>query len=116
MGTKRTILPDARRSPRFAGLCTFCRYPRLEDVAPENLPVDWTIYGVPFDGGATYRPGARFGPRAVRHESQYVKRYSIEHDVDVCEALSIADAGDAPIRPFSCKENADAVYEFARGL
>jgi hypothetical protein len=63
---RSTILPDPRRSPRFAGLVTFGRSPRLEDVDKPNLPLDWAIYGVPFDGGVTYRPGARFGPRAVQ--------------------------------------------------
>jgi len=113
---KRTILPEPRRTPRFAGPCTFCRYPRLEDVAPENRPVDWAIYGVPFDGGVTYRPGARFGPRAIREESQYVKAYSPEHDVTVPEVLSLADGGDAPIQPFSIKGTLDAVADFASGL
>lgn len=113
---KRTVLPEPRRTPRFAGVCTFCRYPRLEDVAPENAPVDWAIYGVPFDSGVTYRPGARFGPRAIREESQYVKPYSPEHDVDVAATLSIADAGDAPIQPYSLKGTMDAVAEFAKGL
>lgn len=113
---KKTVLPDPRQTPRFAGIATFGRYPRLEDVAPENAPVDWAIYGVPFDGGVTYRPGARFGPRAVREESQYVKRYSVEHGLDVCEALSLADAGDAPVQPFSIKGTLDAVAMFARGL
>lgn len=111
-----TILPDPRQFPRFAGVATFCRYPLLELVAAECLPVDWAIYGVPFDGGVTYRPGARFGPRAVREASQYVKRYSIEHDVDVCGVLSLADAGDAPVSPYDCKENAERVVGFAAGL
>ncbi len=111
-----TILPDPRQFPRFAGVATFCRYPLLELVAVECLPVDWAIYGVPFDGGVTYRPGARFGPRAVREASQYVKRYSIEHDVDVCGVLSLADAGDAPVSPYDCKENAERVVGFAAGL
>ena len=106
----KTILPDARKSPRFAGIPTFCRYPRLEDVAQAHRPVDWAIYGVPFDGGVTYRPGARFGPRAIRLESQYVKRYSIEQDVDVCDAMSIADAGDAPVAPYDCGKNAKTVF------
>lgn len=112
----KTILPDARVSPRFAGIPTFCRYPRIEDVAAANRPVDWAIYGVPFDGGVTYRPGARFGPRAIRIESQYVKRYSIEHDVDVCDTLSIADAGDSPVDPYDCEANAKVQFEFARSL
>lgn len=112
----RTRLPDARTTPRFAGPCTFCRYPMLEAVEPANLPVDWALYGVPFDGGVTYRPGARFGPRALREASQYVKPYSIQHDVNVCESLSLADAGDAPVRPYSIKETLDAVVEFASSL
>jgi agmatinase len=116
MPQRRTVLPDARRSPRFAGISTFCRYPLLDAVARENRPADWAIYGVPFDGGVTYRPGARFGPRAIRDASQYVKRFSIEHGLDLCESLSLADAGDAPIRPYSIKETLDAVAEFARGL
>src|SRR5437762_4621768 len=113
---KRTLLHEPRKSPRFAGLCTFCRYPRLEDVTSENSPVDWALYGVPFDAGVTYRPGARFGPRAIREESQYVKRYSIEHGLDLTASLSLADAGDAPIQPFALKGTLDAVADFAHGL
>lgn len=113
---RKTALPDARRSPRFAGICTFCRYPRLQDVSPDNAPADWALYGVPHDAGVTYRSGARFGPRAIREESQYVKRYSIEHDIDVCDALSLADAGDAPVLPFDLKGTLDAACEFALAL
>ncbi|CAN5847429.1 agmatinase [soil metagenome] len=109
----RTILPDARVSPRFAGISTFCRYPRLEDVAPENRPIDWALLGVPFDGGVTFRSGARFGPRAVRDASQYVKRFHLGHNVDVCDALSLCDAGDAPIAPFSIEGTHELVCEFA---
>ncbi len=112
----KTLLPDARRSPRFSGLCTFARYPRIEDVSKDNHPIDWAIYGAPFDGGVTYRPGARFGPRAIREESQYLKRFSIEHDVDVCHVLSMADAGDAPVSPYSCEQNTKAQFEYAHQL
>ena len=115
-GGARTILPDPRISPRFAGLVTFGRYPRFEDVSAENRPVDWAVFGVPFDGGVTYRPGARFGPRAIREESQYLKRYSLAHNVDVCERLSLCDAGDSPVAPYDCEANASRVYEFARGF
>lgn len=116
MGTKRTILPDSRVSPRFAGLTTFCRYPRLSDVATEHRPVDWAVYGVPFDSGVTFRPGARFGPRAVREASQYVKRFHLHHNLDVCDRLSIADAGDAPVAPFSIADTLDKVVDFALSL
>lgn len=112
----RTILPDARVLPRFAGLATFCRYPRLEDVAPENRPVDWAIFGVPYDGGVTYRPGARFGPRAIRDASQYVKRFHVPFGVDICEKLSLADAGDAPVAPYDMAATLDQVGDFAISL
>jgi agmatinase len=116
MSKQRTDLPDARFTPRFAGISTFCRYPRLQDVKPGSLPADWAIYGVPFDGGVTYRSGTRFGPRAIRDASQYAKPYHIEHDVNLVEMLSLADAGDAPVQPYDCEENARTVANFALGI
>ncbi|MCL4222219.1 MAG: agmatinase [Phycisphaerales bacterium] len=116
MSHPRTNLPDSRISPRFAGIATFARYPRLEDVLPDNRPVDWAVYGVPYDSGVTYRPGARFGPRAIRDASQYLKRFSIAHGVDVCEAFSLADAGDAPVKPFHPGECIEDVAAWATGL
>lgn len=112
----KTILPDSRVTPRFAGLCTFGRFPRLEDVRPEHRPLDWAVLGVPFDSGVTFRPGARFGPRAVREASQYLKPFHLAHAVNVCERLSIADAGDAPVKPYDLKANLDAVAAWATAL
>lgn len=116
-----TSLVDGRRTPRFAGHCTFCRVPRLEDLPSASQgALDWVIYGVPFDGGVTYRPGARFGPRAVREQSQYVKPFLPETawrpSVHLAERFSIADGGDAPVWPYSCQETMARVVEFARSL
>lgn len=111
-----TLLSNTRQNPRFAGICTFCRYPRLEDVVPENRPLDWIIYGVPYDAGTTYRPGARFGPRAIREASQYVKPFHLERAINICERLSLADGGDAPVKPFSPYENTKVVADFAATL
>ena len=61
MPAKKTIIADPRKYPRFAGVPTFCRYPLLELVPEANRPVDWAVYGFPFDEGVTYHPGARFG-------------------------------------------------------
>jgi agmatinase len=112
----RTILPDARVSPRFSGIATFCRFPRLADVDAGRRPVDWALYGVPFDGGVTYRPGARFAPRAIREASQYVKPVHLSHGVSIVEKLSLADAGDAPVEAYSCKGTADEVSAWATAL
>jgi len=116
MPRSRTKLPDARITPRYAGLCTFGRYPRLADVEADARPIDWLVYGMAYDSGVTYRPGARFGPRAIREESQYLKRVHLEHGVDVCGLLSLADAGDAPVRPYHPKQMLDGACDFASGL
>lgn len=107
-----TTLPNPRTTPRFAGIATFCRYPRMEDV-PAGQPIDWVLYGVPFDSGVTYRPGARFAPRAIREASQYVKRFHLEHGVDVCDKLSLCDAGDAPVSAYHLRETLDGVAAWA---
>ncbi len=111
--TPRTNLPNARLTPRFAGVATFCRFPLLADVPAEHLPVDWALYGIPYDGSVTYRPGAKFGPRAIREASQYIKPVHLEHDVNIAAVFSLADAGDAPVMPYSCKDTLDAACKFA---
>lgn len=109
----RTAIPPARENPRFGGVSTFCRFPRLQDVEPGHQPVDWAIYGVPYDGGVTFRPGARFGPRAIRDASQYMKPAHLEHGVNIAEVFSLADAGDAPVKPYSCKDTLETVCAWA---
>ncbi len=116
MAKPRTVLPNARVLPRFAGVCTFCRVPLIEAVSPSEQPVDWALYGVPFDGGVTYRPGERFGPRAIRDASQYTRPVHLEHGINIAEVLSIADAGDAPVKPYSCRETFEAARIFAAGI
>ncbi len=114
--TPRTTLPDARKYPRFAGVATFCRFPLIDSVDPSRQPVDWALYGIPFDGGVTYRPGARFGPRAIRDASQYIKPVHIELGLNIADVFSLADAGDAPVHPYSCKETLDAACGFAHTI
>ena len=48
---------DAMQYPRFSGIRTFMRLPELQEL--EN--VDFAVIGIPFDTGATFRAGARFG-------------------------------------------------------
>lgn len=109
----RTELPDPRVVPRFGGLVTFSRWPRVQDVRAASRPLDWVALGVPFDSGVTFRPGARFGPRAIREASQTLRRFSIEHGVDLAETLSLADAGDAQTSPFDLQATMELVYQAA---
>jgi agmatinase len=88
--------PDARTVPRFAGPATFARLPRLEDVGRAAV----AIMGAPFDSGTSYRPGARFGPTAVRAASKLLRPYHPDLDVHPWGERQVADAGDAAINPF----------------
>ena len=56
------------------------------------------IFGAPFDGTASYRPGARFAPKAIRVESYGIETYSPYQNKDLSEAL-VFDSGDLEL-PF----------------
>lgn len=57
---------------------------------------DVRMIGAPFDGTVSFRPGARFGPAAIREASDGVETYSPAMDMDL-EQVSYADAGDLPL-------------------
>lgn len=87
---------DALAVPRFAGLGTFARLPRREDVGT----CDIAIVGVPFDAGTTYRPGARFGPAHVREASRLLKPFHPYLETSPFDVQQVADAGDIACNPF----------------
>ncbi len=69
--------------------------------------IDVAILGIPFDGGTTFRPGARFAPRAVRAASVLCRNYHPELNVSVYEKLAVVDGGDIAINPI----NIQATYK-----
>jgi agmatinase len=87
---------DARQVPRFAGPTTFARLPTLDAVER----CDVAIAGIPFDSGVTYRPGARFGPAAIRQGSRLLRGYHPALDVEPFFLQQVADAGDIACTPF----------------
>jgi guanidinobutyrase / D-arginase len=101
---------DALVVPRFAGPATFARLPRRDEVSR----CDVAVVGVPFDSGVTYRPGARFGPAAVRQASRLLRPYHPGLDVEPFAAQQVADAGDIACTPFHI-EKAIADIEAAAG-
>lgn len=89
---------DGRVYPRFAGIRTFFRLPELR--SDEDLDAaDVAILGVPYDGGTSFRPGARFAPEHVRSASVLGRGYNPHHDVHIFQKLKIGDAGDCPVTP-----------------
>jgi agmatinase len=99
--------------PRYAGTSTFVRLPELRDVTH----CDIAILGAPFDGGVSFRPGARFGPMAVRQASRAIRpQYHPSYDVQPFANLQFADAGDVSCNPFSIAESLAAIEERATEL
>jgi agmatinase len=86
---------DARVYPRFAGVRTFMRLPHLTELSG----VDAAAVGIPFDTATSFRPGARFGPEAIRAASALLRPYHPALDVDVLDTLSVVDHGDLPVAP-----------------
>ena len=70
---------------------------------------DIVLFGAPFDSTTSYRPGTRFGPSAVRHESYGLETYSPYQDLDL-EDTSVFDSGDLELC-FGSSEAALAAIE-----
>jgi len=85
--------PDA--PPRYAGIRTFARLEHSRDAAGADV----ALIGVPFDGGTSYRPGARFGPEAIRSASVLLRPFHPVHALDVLEGQRVVDWGDTVISP-----------------
>ena len=82
-------------TPRFSGVRTFMRLPNVQDLKNS----DAAIVGAPFDTGATFRAGARFGPEGIRSASHLLRRYNPSQDVSIFDHLSVIDYGDVPVVP-----------------
>jgi agmatinase len=96
---------STRLQPRFAGVPTFLRLPVHDDPAD----VDVLICGAPFDGGTTFRPGARFGPRAIRVASALGRGYHPERGLSLFDRLRCADGGDILCVPMSVQRSLEAI-------
>ncbi|WP_426247370.1 agmatinase [Nocardioides sp. LHG3406-4] len=103
---------DAGTIPRYAGLSTFARLPRLEDVTRYDL----AVLGVPFDSGTSYRPGARFGPAHIRQSSRLLRPYNPYQEVAPFEVQQVVDAGDVPCNPFDIQDAIAAIERRADEL
>lgn len=95
-------------SPRFVNTGNFMRMERRESA--EGL--DAAIYGIPFDTATSYRPGARFGPQAIRNISVMMKTNNPVHEVNILDYLSVADLGDVNVVPGYIHPTYEAIEEF----
>ena len=86
----------------FVGICTFGKYPYLEDW--DNINADVAVMGAPFDFGSQFRSGARMGPRGIREAStlfSFGHGGAYDHEDDITylpsDSTKIVDIGDADI-------------------
>jgi agmatinase len=88
---------DGRVIPRFAGASTFARLPEIDRVSD----FDVAVLGLPFDNGTSYRPGARFGPTAIRAASRHLRPgHHVELGCAPFGKIQVVDAGDVPVTPY----------------
>ncbi len=96
-------------SPRYAQVATFMRLPL--ELAPADR--DAVVVGAPYDGGTSYRPGARLAPRQIRHESCLLHGVGIDRGPGVFDLLDVVDGGDIDLSPFDMQL---AIDEATRAL
>jgi agmatinase len=93
--------------PDYAGLLTFGSLPYTQDPA-ELEGVDVAIVGAPTDDLVSDRPGARFGPRAIRAASCPPGPH-LEAGIDAMAELRMVDYGDAPVLPADAARTHEAI-------
>src|SRR5215217_6998579 len=97
---RRCMSPSEEANPfaMYGPELTFLGVPRADLEDPASLAgADVVVVGAPFDGGTSNRPGARFGPSAIRGTDYLAhdgSRPSLALDVDALRDLNVVDAGD----------------------
>jgi agmatinase len=103
---------DALTAPRFTGPRTYARLPHVKDLDG----VDAAVFGMPWDGGASFRSGTRFGPEGIRSASGMIRTYNAVQQVQVFGELSSIDYGDSPTAPGYIEDTLGRIEEFVRPL
>ena len=94
------------------GYKTFLRLPHVQT----EQDIDFAIVGIPFDTGACFKVGARFGPGAIREVSALMRNFNMNLDIDIFEYLSGVDYGDINIVPGFIHETYAAIEEGLKPL
>ena len=80
----------------FGGLATFGQRPFLAEPSQlDEWQPDVAIVGAPYDNSTTNRPGARFGPRAIRSQAYEPGSYHMDLGIEIFDYLEVVDFGDA---------------------
>src|SRR3954469_23296390 len=99
--------PPAFDAPRYTGIRTFARAPHTTDWANADV----AVLGVPFDTATSYRSGPRFGPAAIRDQSQLLRPWHPVHQISVFSLLSLIDGGDIEVTPGNAEKTTAQIAE-----
>ena len=106
------LFEDGKRRLPYGGVPTLLDFPFRESLAD----LDIALIGVPMDLGVTNRPGARFGPRALR-TIERVGPYNHALNVAPTVDCRIADVGDVPFRSrFDLKASLEDIETYFAGV
>lgn len=116
----------------FGGILTFGGFEYLDCFNPQQYdqPIDIAIVGAPFDTGTSYRPGARFGPEAIRLTARRLgegvtpvrgngpgsKLGKVDPYDPTNHNLTIIDCGDVPMTPFDNRIALNQLYRGQRSI
>jgi agmatinase/guanidinopropionase len=96
---------SGREFPRFSGVKTFFRLPYV----PLESDYEVALFGIPYDGGVSYRPGPRFAPSAVREMSSLGRGFHMSRELNWIEKLKVADVGDCSTVPIDQKQTYELI-------
>ena len=103
---------SGREFPRFSGIKTFFRLP----IAQPHEAFEVGIFGIPYDGGVSYRPGARFAPSQVREASSLGRGFHLSRGLQLFDRLKVADLGDCSVVPIDQVQTYKKIEAFADQL
>lgn len=109
----RETLRGTRSEPTYSGALSFMR----RKYARELAGVDLAVTGIPFDSATTNRPGARFGPRAIRQASAQLSWAQLDDwGFDAFDKLAVIDYGDCEFDPGRPETIPQRIEEHARRI
>ncbi|MGC1183990.1 MAG: agmatinase [Candidatus Dormiibacterota bacterium] len=98
--------------PSYLGPSSFAKVVQLSE--PEELErwkPDFAIVGAPWDDSTSYRPGARFGPRAIRVANYQPSEWHLDLEVAPLAEMTVVDYGDAVCQPGLVEASHEAIRQ-----
>jgi agmatinase len=120
MTTDPTHLPGSSGSMPYVGVASFLKLALVPAGQADGY--DFLVFGIPFDEGTSNRPGARFGPRAIRAASTLysyeggAELFDVELGRTILAGARVGDRGDVPISPGNGEADREMIAQAVAGI